>query len=118
MYLFYGVIVWVLALITFIVTLKLYPKFSKNPTALTDVQTFIRDISNVEFKEFMLIGFVSGIIIIAWPIILFILSLMVVLCCFAGIPYLIIRSMRTPVKDDPDWVVPPDGPPRKRSRRM
>lgn len=108
MYLFSGLIVWAICLLLIYFSPALYVRFHKNPTeAKEDVDTTIRslweDIEDNTTKSIMGAGVISAVIIFFWPLILFCIVVATLIALVGGVPYLVIRKLKSSVKEPDEW---------------
>jgi hypothetical protein len=118
MYVFYGLLIWILSLAATALAFKMYPMFQTDvEQAQEDVRELISELADSNFTGFMTMGAISFVVVIAWPIVLVVLALALVIFCFAGVPYVMFRKMRAPEPEsEADWVVPNNDVPRRNQK--
>jgi hypothetical protein len=104
MYLFTGLLIWSVCLLLAYfgpaLLIRLYPNADEGRFI---ADSFVRDLHR-EFERntvvsVMAAGVASIAIIILWPLILFILGIACLIALVGGVPYIVIRKMRSRVKE-------------------
>lgn len=108
MYLFNGLLVWVICLVLIYFSPRLYVRFHKNPTEAkkrvdSAIRSIWRDIEDHTPQTIMWAGVVSAVIIFFWPLILFCIVVATLIALVGGIPYLVIRKLKSSVKQPDEW---------------
>lgn len=114
MYIFSGLILWFFCLVLTYFAPKIFVKFHSNPVNNPNrgqeiADEFVRDL----YREFerntvpsmFWAGVISVVIIGFWPLILMVLGIISIVGLIGGVPYLLIRKMKSSVKE-PDEFVP------------
>lgn len=108
MYLFYGLILWLVCLVLVYLAPKLFVKFYVNPyrnpnkgQELADefVQDLFKEFERNTVSSILWAGLASVVIILMWPLMLMFLGIISIVGLIGGVPYLLVRKMKSSVKE-------------------